>query len=149
VRHAIARPSLYSLATGGSQGLRHRLVRAEALTGKGQHLCEILVVFLHASNFTTILHDLCKNIFCHLHKILLHYAMIRFTNNQPRKVNSMQDDFYITVNDGNAVIISPNEEYISMGVHIRGGSVRIDMTPQQAQELIEAIANTMNTKETA
>ena len=75
--------------------------------------------------------------------------MIRFTNNQPRKVNSMQDYFYITVNDGNAVIISPNEEYISMGVHIRGGSVRIDMTPQQAQELIEAIANTMNTKETA
>jgi hypothetical protein len=75
--------------------------------------------------------------------------MIRFTNNQPRKVNSMQDYFYITVNDGNAVIISPNEEYISMGVHIRGGSVRIDMTPKQAQELIEAIANTMNTKETA
>jgi len=34
-------------------------------------------------------------------------------------------------------------------VHIRGGSVRIDMTPQQAQELIEAIANTMKTKETA
>jgi hypothetical protein len=60
----------------------------------------------------------------------------------------MQDYFYITVNDGNAVIIRPNEEYISMGVHIRGGGVRIDMTPQQAQELIEAIANTMNTKET-
>lgn len=75
--------------------------------------------------------------------------MIRFTNNQPRKVNSMQDDFYITVNDGNAVIISPNEEYISMGVHIRGGSVWIDMTPQQAQELIEAITNSMKTKETA
>ena len=75
--------------------------------------------------------------------------MIRNINNQPRKVNSMQDDFYITVNDGNAVIISPNDEYISMGVHIRGGSVRIDMTPQQAQELIEAIANSMKTKETA
>ena len=75
--------------------------------------------------------------------------MIRFTNNQPRKVNSMQDDFYITVNDGNAVIISPNEEYISMGVHIRGGSCRIDLTPAQAQELINAITQTLNQERTA
>ena len=75
--------------------------------------------------------------------------MMRYINNQPRKVNSMQDDFYINTENGNAVIISPNEEYISMGVHIRGGSVRIDMTPQQAQELIEAITNSMKTKETA
>lgn len=75
--------------------------------------------------------------------------MIRFTNNQPRKVNSMQDDFYINTENGNAVIISPNDEHISMGVHIRGGSVRIDMTPQQAQKLIEAITKSMNTKETA
>lgn len=75
--------------------------------------------------------------------------MIRNINNQPRKVNSMQDDFYINTENGNAVIISPNEELISMGVHIRGGSVRIDMTPQQAQELIEAIANSMKTKEIA
>ncbi len=61
----------------------------------------------------------------------------------------MQDDFYINTENGNAVIISPNKEYISMGVHIRGGNVRIDMTPQQAQELIEAITNSMKTKETA
>ena len=61
----------------------------------------------------------------------------------------MQDDFYITVNDGNAVIISPNEEYISMGVHIRGGSCRIDLTPAQAQELINAITQTLNQERTA
>lgn len=52
----------------------------------------------------------------------------------------MQDDFYINTENGNAVIISPNDEYISMGVHIKGGSIRVDMTPQQAQKLIEAIA---------
>jgi hypothetical protein len=75
--------------------------------------------------------------------------MIRFTNNHPRKVNTMQDDFYINAVDGNAAIVSQNEEHISLGVHIRGGSCRIDLTPQQAQELIEAIANTMKTKETA
>ena len=39
----------------------------------------------------------------------------------------MQDDFYINAVNGNAVIVSQNEEHISLGVHIRGGSCRIDL----------------------
>lgn len=75
--------------------------------------------------------------------------MIRFTNNHPRKVNTMQDDFYINAVNGNAAIVSQNEEHISLGLHIRGGSCRIDLTPAQAQELINAITQTLNQETTA
>jgi len=75
--------------------------------------------------------------------------MIRFTNNHPRKVNTMQDDFYINAVNGNAVIISQNEEHLSMGVFFKGGHVRIDLTPAQAQELINAITQTLNQETTA
>jgi hypothetical protein len=64
------------------------------------------------------------------------------------KVNTMQD-FYIKVTDNNAVIISTNDEHISMGVHIRGGNVRIDLTAEQAHELVEAITKTLNLEKTA
>lgn len=60
----------------------------------------------------------------------------------------MQDSLHIKAVNNNAVIISLNEEYISLGVHILGGSVRIDLTPAQAQELINAITQTFN-QETA
>ena len=46
-------------------------------------------------------------------------------------------------------IVSQNEEHISLGVHIRGGSCRIDLTPAQAQELINAITQTLNQETTA
>ena len=59
----------------------------------------------------------------------------------------MQDSLHIKAVNNNAVIISLNEEYISLGVHILGGCVRIDLTPEQAQELINAITQTLN-KET-
>jgi hypothetical protein len=75
--------------------------------------------------------------------------MIRFTNNHPRKVNTMQDSLHIKAVNNNAVIISLNEEYISLGVHILGGCVRIDLTPEQAQELINAITQTLNKETTA
>ena len=75
--------------------------------------------------------------------------MIRFTNNHPRKANTMQDNFYINAVDGNAAIVSQNEEHISLGVHIRGGHIRIDLTPAQAQELINAITQTLNQETTA
>lgn len=83
------------------------------------------------------------------YKILFLWCMIRFTNNHPRKANTMQDDFYIKTVDGNAAIVSQNEEHISLGVHIRGGHVRIDLTPAQAQELINAITQTLNQETTA
>jgi hypothetical protein len=51
--------------------------------------------------------------------------------------------------DGNAAIVSQNEEHISLGLHIRGGSCRIDLTPAQAQELINAITQTLNQETTA
>lgn len=53
------------------------------------------------------------------------------------------EDFYIHAVNGAAVIVSPNHEHVSIGVHIRGGSVRIDMTPEQARELIEAISQSI------
>jgi hypothetical protein len=53
------------------------------------------------------------------------------------------------VTDNNAVIISTNDEHISMGVHIRGGNVRIDLTAEQAHELVEAITKTLNLEKTA
>lgn len=55
----------------------------------------------------------------------------------------MEDSVYISATCGDAVIVSPSEGLISMGVHIRGGSVRVALTPEQAQELIEAISATM------
>jgi hypothetical protein len=60
----------------------------------------------------------------------------------------MQDSLHIKAVNNNAVIISLNEANISLGVHILGGSVRIDLTPAQAQELINAITQTLN-QETA
>ena len=72
-----------------------------------------------------------------------------FHHNHPRKVNTMQFHFYINAVDGNAVIISENEEHISLGVYIRGGSCLIDLTPAQAQELINAITQTLNQETTA
>jgi hypothetical protein len=60
----------------------------------------------------------------------------------------MQDSLHIKAVNNNAVIISLNEVNISLGVHILGGSVRIDLTPAQAQELINAITQTLN-QETA
>ena len=61
----------------------------------------------------------------------------------------MQDDFYINAVNGNAAIVSQNEEHISLSLHIRGGHVRIDLTPAQAQELINAITQTLNQETTA
>jgi hypothetical protein len=75
--------------------------------------------------------------------------MIRFTNNHPRKVNTMKDGFYINAVDGNAAIVSQLDEHISLGLHVRGGHVRIDLTPAQAQELINAITQTLNQETTA
>ena len=75
--------------------------------------------------------------------------MIRFTNNHPRKVNTMKDGFYINAVDGNAAIVSQLYEHISLGVHVRGGHVRIDLTPAQAKELINAITQTLNQETTA
>lgn len=56
----------------------------------------------------------------------------------------MQNDFYIRTVDGNAAIVSQNDEHISLGAHIKGGSCRIDLTPAQAQELIDAITKILN-----
>ena len=61
----------------------------------------------------------------------------------------MQDSLHIKAVNNNAVIISLNEKYISLGVHILGGCVRIDLTPEQAQELINAITQTLNQETTA
>jgi hypothetical protein len=65
------------------------------------------------------------------------------------KMKTMRDDFYINAVNGNAVIVSQNDTHISLGVHIRGGSCRIDLTPAQAQELINAITQTLNQETTA
>lgn len=59
----------------------------------------------------------------------------------------MQDSIHIKAANGSLVIISTNEESISLGIGIRGASVRIDLTPEQAHELINAITQTLN-KET-
>jgi hypothetical protein len=77
------------------------------------------------------------------------FIVLTYKLQQPTtKVNTMED-FYISVTDGNAVIISSNDEHLSMGVHIRGGSVRIDLTAAQAHELVEAILKTLNLEKTA
>ena len=61
----------------------------------------------------------------------------------------MKDGFYINAVDGNAAIVSQLDKYISLGVHSRGDSCRIYLTPAQAQELINAITQTLNQETTA
>ena len=51
--HAIDQPGLDSRATWGTDGLGHCLVGAEALSGKGQDLCIVLVVFVHVRDCST------------------------------------------------------------------------------------------------
>ena len=61
----------------------------------------------------------------------------------------MKDGFYINAVDGNAATVSQLDKYIALGVHSRGGSCRIYLTPAQAQELINAITQTLNQETTA
>lgn len=58
-------------------------------------------------------------------------------------------DFYIHATKGGAVIVSPNYEHVSIGVHVFGGYVRIDMTPDQVQQLIEALNKVLTEETTA
>jgi hypothetical protein len=53
VSNAIYQPGLDSRAAWGTNGLGHGLVGAKALSGKGQDLCIVLIVFVHVRDFST------------------------------------------------------------------------------------------------